>query len=109
MAYVYGIPLSPATLIAYVIGILLLSLASVGIPNGGAMMRAAPFYIAAGVPIEGYLLTEAVETIPDIFKTLVNVTGDMTAAAIVNRFTNATNRVRTPTPLRAEELTHGGA
>jgi Na+/H+-dicarboxylate symporter len=71
-------------------------------------MRAAPFYVAAGVPIEGYLLTEAVETIPDIFKTLVNVTGDMTAAAIVNRFTNATDRVRTPTPLRVEELTGGG-
>ena len=89
VAYIYGVHLSPTTLIAYVLGILVLSFASVGIPNGGAMMRAAPFYIAAGVPIEGYLLTEAVETIPDVFKTLVNVTGDMTAAAIVNRLSEA--------------------
>jgi len=85
VAYLYGVPLYATTLAAFVLGIVLLSFASVGIPNGGALMRAAPFYVAAGVPIEGYLLTEAVESIPDIFKTIMNVTGDMAAAAIVNR------------------------
>ena len=32
---------------------------------------------------------EAAESIPDIFKTLLNVTGNMTAATIVNRATAA--------------------
>ena len=90
VAYVYGVPLSSAQILVYLLGIVLLSYASLGIPNGGAQMRAAPLYIAAGVPIEGYLLTEAVEDIPDVFKTILNVTGNMTAASLVNRMTAET-------------------
>jgi Na+/H+-dicarboxylate symporter len=37
------------------------------------------------VPIEGVIILEAVETIPDIFKTLLNVTGDMSVATILTR------------------------
>ena len=40
---------------------------------------------AAGIPIEGIIVLEAVDTIPDIFKTLLNVTGDMSAATILSR------------------------
>jgi proton glutamate symport protein len=87
VAYVYGVDISVAQAMTFVLGIVVLSFASLGIPNGGSLMRAAPFYVAAGVPIEGYLLTEAVEAIPDVFKTLTNVTGDLTAATLVNRLT----------------------
>jgi Na+/H+-dicarboxylate symporter len=43
-----------------------------------------PAYLAAGLPIEGILLTEALEQIPDIFMTLGNVTADMSVAVILS-------------------------
>ena len=49
-------------------------------------MVTLPFYIAAGIPVEGVVLLKAFDAIPDIFKTLLNVTADMTVAAIVTRF-----------------------
>ena len=48
-------------------------------------MRFLPAYIAAGIPIEGVVILEAVDAIPDMFKTVLNVTGDMSAAAILAR------------------------
>ena len=62
-----------------------MSFSSLGIPLGGGGIRTLPAYLAAGVPIEALILFEAVEAIPDIFKTLLNVTGDMSVATIVNR------------------------
>ena len=47
--------------------------------------KTLPAYIAAGLPIEGIVLAEAVETIPDIFKTVLNVTGDLSAATLLSR------------------------
>jgi len=38
-----------------------------------------------GIPAEGIGLLIAVDAIPDIFATTLNVTGDMVAAAIVSR------------------------
>jgi Na+/H+-dicarboxylate symporter len=64
---------------------LMLSFGSPGIPSGGFMIS-LPFYLAAGAPIEGVVLLRAVDAVPDIFKTVVNVTADMTAATIVERF-----------------------
>ncbi len=49
-------------------------------------MTALPAFLAVGVPIEGVLILHAVDVIPDIFKTLVNVTGDMTVATVLARF-----------------------
>jgi Na+/H+-dicarboxylate symporter len=38
-----------------------------------------------GIPAEGIGLLIAVDTIPDIFGTTLNITGDMVAAALVSR------------------------
>jgi proton glutamate symport protein len=65
--------------------VLILSFSAVGVPGGGSAFRSLPAYLAAGIPIEVYVILEAVDTIPDIFKTLTNVTGDMSAAAILSR------------------------
>lgn len=89
LAYVYGIDLSAAQVVTFTTFAIVMSFTTLGIPSGGLMMRSAPLYLAAGIPIEGYLLVEAAESIPDIFKTLLNVTGNMTAATIVNRATAA--------------------
>ena len=48
-------------------------------------MLTAPAYVASGIPLEGLLLFNAVEAVIDLPKTLLNVTGTMTAATIVSR------------------------
>jgi Na+/H+-dicarboxylate symporter len=63
------------------------------VPNGGSAFKTLPAYLAAGLPIEGIIIAEAVETIPDIFKTVLNVTGDMSAATVLSR----ASRVRVAT------------
>ena len=56
-----------------------MSFSTAGIPSVGSI-RSLPAYLAAGVPIEGVLMLNAVDTIPDIFATLTDVTADMSAA-----------------------------
>jgi len=41
--------------------------------------------VTMGIPAEGIGLLIAVDAIPDIFMTTLNVTGDMVAAALVSR------------------------
>jgi Na+/H+-dicarboxylate symporter len=61
-------------------------------------LKSLPAYLAAGVPVEGVMILEAVETIPDIFKTLANVTGDMSVATLLSRSSRAPR-----VPLSAED------
>lgn len=51
-------------------------------------------YLAVGLPVEGYILLETTDVIVDIFKTLLNVTGDMSVASVVDRITKARRRDR---------------
>jgi proton glutamate symport protein len=41
--------------------------------------------VTMGIPAEGIGLLIAVDSIPDMFLTTLNVTGDMVAAAVVSR------------------------
>lgn len=94
VAHVYGIDLGPAAVATFVITALLLSFATPGIPEGASSITTLPAYLAAGLPLEGILLFSAVAVIPDIFKTLCNVTGDMTVATVLARLV----RLPAPTP-----------
>jgi Na+/H+-dicarboxylate symporter len=85
LARLFGVELDPVTVTTFILGIMLVSFGTPGIPSGGIMIR-APFFIAAGIPLEGFILTMAADTLTDIFKTTVNVTADMTVACAVNRF-----------------------
>lgn len=85
LAHAYQVSITPQTMVVFLLTVMLLSFTSAGIPNGGAAFKTLPAYLAAGVPIEGVIILEAVETIPDIFKTLLNVTGDMSVATILTR------------------------
>ena len=50
-------------------------------------------FLAVGLPIEGVGILLAVDTIPDMFQTVNNVTADMAATTIVARFS------KTPLPV----------
>jgi proton glutamate symport protein len=85
LAHIFGISLSPASLLAFVIGVFVLSFTAPGVPSGGSL-HTIPLLLALGVPMQGIILFNSVEAIPDIFETLLNVTADMTVAAVVARF-----------------------
>ena len=87
LAHVYGISLQPAAVALFLITVIIFSFSSTGTPNsgGGGSFRMLPVFLAAGIPTEGVIIIEAVETIPDIFDTLVNVTGQMSAITILSR------------------------
>ncbi len=84
LAHVFQLHLGMPQLAAFLLTEIILSFSTAGIPSVGAI-RSLPAYLAAGIPIEGVLILNAVDTIPDIFKTLVNVTADMSVAAILSR------------------------
>jgi Na+/H+-dicarboxylate symporter len=49
----------------------------------------APLFLAIGLPVEGIGILIAVDALPDTFATVLNVTGDLVAATLVNRFSPA--------------------
>ncbi len=85
LAHLFGVSLRPASLFMFVIGVFLLSFAAPGVPSGGSL-HTIPLLLALGIPIQGIVLFNSVEAIPDIFETLLNVTADMTVATVVARF-----------------------
>ena len=86
VAHLYGIPLSPGVLIAGGITALAISVGTVGLPGQVSFFASiAPIAIVMGLPLEVLPLLLAVEVVPDIFRTLGNVTGDMAVTAILAR------------------------
>lgn len=85
LAHVYDVQLTAMTIVTFLVTVIILSFSAVGVPSGGTAFTTLPAYMAAGLPIEGIVLLEATVTIPDIFKTLLNVTGDMSAATLLSR------------------------
>ena len=94
VAHVLDIPLGAPELVSFLLTQFILSFSAAGIPGAGSV-RSLPAYLAAGVPIEGVLILNAVDSIPDIFATLVNVTADMSAATILSRGDRARQAVGT--------------
>ena len=85
-ALLYGIPLGPGELLTVVTSAVLLSFAVPGIPSAG-MLLIAPVFTGIGIPVEAIGILIAVDAIPDMFKTAANVTGQLSSAVIVSRFT----------------------
>ena len=93
LAHVYGVPLSASTVAIFMLSVILLSFGAAGVPNGGQAFSTLPAYVAAGLPIEGVILLEATSMAPDMLKTVVNVTGDMSVAAILSRSSRAASEL----------------
>ena len=84
VAYLYGIALTPGVLFAGSVTALAISVGTVGLPGQVSFFASiAPIALAMGLPLEVLPLLLAVEVVPDIFRTIGNVTADLAAARIV--------------------------
>ncbi len=84
VARIYGIELAPTQLVTIGVTSVLLNPVTPGIPSGGLLIQ-APLYASVGLPVEALGILIAIDTIPDMFKTALNVTADMTVAVILGR------------------------
>ena len=90
-ASVFGVQLSPGAIIVGGLVAIAISIGSVGLPGEISFIASvAPISMAMGVPIELLGLLVAVEAVPDIFRTVGNVSGDMAATQIVAKNQPAT-------------------
>jgi Na+/H+-dicarboxylate symporter len=86
VAALHGVPLGPAQLAVGVAVAAIVSLAAVGLPSQITFFTTTgPICLAMGVPVEALPLLLAVETVPDIFRTVGNVTADLAVTRIVDR------------------------
>jgi Na+/H+-dicarboxylate symporter len=86
VAHVYGIHPSVVQYLGAVVVALAVSVASVGLPGQVSFfMSTGPICLVLGLPLDLLPILIAVEVIPDIFRTVGNVTGDMAVTAILGR------------------------
>ena len=84
LAYLFGVDLTLLSIAAGVLVAAVVSLASVGLPSQVSFFPVvAPVCLVLGVPLEMLGLLIAVESIPDIFRTVGNVTADVAATAVL--------------------------
>jgi Na+/H+-dicarboxylate symporter len=86
IAALYGLEPSAAQIAAAIAVAFVISVGSVGLPGQVSFFASvAPICAALGAPIDLLPILLAVEVIPDIFRTLGNVTADMAATTILAR------------------------
>ena len=84
VSWFYGVPLHARELATIAFSTVFLSFGVPGIPRGAFIML-TPLFGAIGLPVEGIGILIAVDALPDLFATTLNVTGDLAAAAIIAR------------------------
>ena len=86
VAAMNGVALGPVQIMLGVAVAAIVSLAAVGLPSQITFFTTTgPICLAMGVPVEALPLLLAVETVPDIFRTVGNVTADMGVTRIIDR------------------------
>lgn len=84
ISHFYGIPLGLPQMMTVAFAAVFLAFAAPGVPRG-AFLLLTPLFLAIGLPAEGVGILIAVDAIPDLFATVLNVTGDLAAAVLVAR------------------------
>lgn len=86
LAKAFGVALTPASVGMAVLVAAAVSLAAVGLPAQVSFFATiGPVALALGAPLGALPLLLAVETIPDLFRTLGNVTSDLAITRILGR------------------------
>lgn len=86
VATLVGVELTPAILATGIAVALIISVGSVSLPGSiSFVISIGPIALAMGVPIEPLALLVAVEMLPDIMRTLANVTMNVAVTAVTDR------------------------
>jgi proton glutamate symport protein len=81
-----GVEISPAVALVGILVALIISVGSVSLPGSiSFVISVGPIAIAMGVPVEPLALLVAVEMVPDIMRTLGNVTMNVAVTSAVDR------------------------
>ncbi len=86
-ARLFDVSIAPLHLIAILFVTILTTFTVPGIP-GGSIVVMVPILLAANVPADAVGILLGADVIPDMFRTMANVTGGIAAAAIVDRSEN---------------------
>lgn len=85
LSKLYGVPLDVGQMTGLVVTATLISFSVPGIPSS-SLFLVAPVLVELGLPAEGVGLLIALDVVPDLFKTTLNVTGHLATAAVLQRF-----------------------
>lgn len=86
VAALAGVEITPALAVAGILVALIISVGSVSLPGSiSFVISIGPIALAMGVPIEPLVLLVAVEMLPDIMRTLANVTMNVAVASAVDK------------------------
>jgi Na+/H+-dicarboxylate symporter len=89
-AHLAGVELSAGAILAGALVAVITTAGSVSLPGTISYIASVgPIAVAMGVPVEALALLVAVEMVPDIFRTLGNVTMDVAVTATVDRHTDS--------------------
>jgi len=88
MAQAYGIELTILNLLLITFTVVAASIGTPAIPGGGVIILASVLQ-NAGIPVDGLIIIIGIDRILGMFRTAVNVTGDLTACLIFNKFYGA--------------------
>ena len=81
-AKLFGVTLGAGALATIAVTSVVTTFSIPGIP-GGSIIMMVPVLLAAGVPAEGVGVLLGADTIPDMFRTATNVTGDMVIVTVM--------------------------
>jgi DAACS family dicarboxylate/amino acid:cation (Na+ or H+) symporter len=84
IAQVFGIKLALSAQVVVMVTVILMAMGAAGVPSGAIQVLILVLE-AVGVPGEGIAMVVGVDRVLDMGRTVVNVTGDMVAAAFVAR------------------------
>ena len=91
IASCYGIDLTLAQMATIVVTATLASIGTAGVPGSGMIMLTMVL-TSVGLPIEGIALVAGVDRIFDMGRTVLNITGDASAAIIVSKSDKASSK-----------------
>jgi proton glutamate symport protein len=86
VAHLTGTPIGPGQLAAGVVTAAITTMGSVSLPGTISFFASvSPVAAVMGVPLEALGILVAVETVPDLFRTVGNVTMDVAVATAIGR------------------------
>ena len=86
LAQLFSIELSPISIFVIIVTSLLASIGTPAIPGAGVIVLST-ILVTVGIPPIGIILLISVDRILDMTRTMVNVTGDLTACCVFDKIT----------------------